>query len=65
VSASGLVLQSYDVARRLCVAGAQSHSAVHAVPGSDMRVRGLSAWARQNPGCIEACRAQVHRVLGT
>lgn len=65
VAATNVVLQSYDAARGLWVADAHSYMAgVHVVSGSDMRVRDLSAWARQNPAVLDVCKSKVQQVVG-
>jgi hypothetical protein len=63
--ASGVQMQSYDAARGLWVAELHStFGGVSVVSGSDMRVRGLAAWARQSQAAVEACRAKVQQLVG-
>lgn len=64
VAASNLLVQAYDISRRLWVVQAHTHAGIATVSGSDMRVRELSAWARQNQASLDACRAKVQQLLG-
>lgn len=64
MAASNLLVQTYDMSRGLWVVQAHTHAGIATVSGSDMRVRELSAWARQNQAALDACRAKVQQLLG-